>query len=164
MNYQAEKTSDESNPVLEYQSQRLQVLIGEMMHCCQDRMIFQSRKFDLPPAELKCLMLFGDERYLTVKGIASKLEVAKSRVTKILEGMEKKGLITRTDDPQDARIRLIALTPEGRRKFDEVGAFIRQMHRTILLNIEAEERKSVFTCLETLRAAMETAKQGLLQA
>jgi DNA-binding MarR family transcriptional regulator len=135
-----------------------------MMHCCQDRMISQARKFDLPPAELKCLMLFGDERYLTVKGLAIKLEVAKSRVTKILEGMEKRGLITRTDDPQDARIRLIALTPEGRRKFDEVAEFIREMHRSILLNIEAEERKGVFTCLETLRAAMETAKQGLLRA
>jgi DNA-binding MarR family transcriptional regulator len=164
MNDKVIKASDGHGPLLEYQIQRLQVLIGEMMHCCQDRMISQARKFDLPPAELKCLMLFGDERYLTVKGIALKLEVAKSRVTKILEGMEKRGLITRTDDPQDARIRLIALTPEGRRKFDGVAEFIREMHRSILLNIEEEERKGVFTCLETLRAAMETAKQGLLQA
>jgi DNA-binding MarR family transcriptional regulator len=134
------------------------------MHCCQDRVVYQSRKFDLPPAELKCLMLFGDERYLTVKGIAAKLEVAKSRVTKILEGMEAKGLISRTGDPRDGRIRLIALSPEGRRRFEEVAVFIRQLHRAILLNITEDERKGVFTGLETLRAAMEITKQGLTQA
>lgn len=80
-----------------------------------------------------------------------------------MEGMEKRGLITRSDDPQDARVRLIALTPEGRRKHEEVAAFIRQMHRAILLRMGSQERQGVFTCLETLRTAMENAKQDLFQ-
>ncbi len=161
MNELSENSAEERDHLLEYQTQRLQALITEMVQCCHERMERQSKAFDLPQAELKCLMLFGDERYLTVKGIALKLDVAKSRVTKILEGMEKRGLITRRDDPQDARIRLISLTPEGRRKSEAVAAFMRDTHRRILEQMDPEERKGVFNSLETLRAAMEVVKHSI---
>ena len=59
-------------------------------------MLFESHKFGLLQAELKCLMLFDMERYWTVKGIAQKMEVAKSLVTKIMDGLIKKTLIQST--------------------------------------------------------------------
>ena len=161
MNKLAEAKPAESDSLLDYQTLRLKGLMGEMVHCCQDRMIFQARKFDLPQAELRCLMLFGDERYLTVKSIAQRLEVAKSRVTKILDGMEARGLISRTGDPQDGRIRLIGLTPEGRRRAQAVAEFVHQIHQRILLQISPQERQDVIAALDSLRAAMEVVKQGL---
>lgn len=161
MNKLAEENLSEGAALLDYQTQRLQGLISEMVHCCQDRMVFQSQKFDLPQAELRCLMLFGDERYLTVKSIAQRLEVAKSRVTKILEGMEARGLVSRTDDPQDGRIRLISLTPEGRRRAQQIGGFLRDVHQRILLQFEEDQRLEIIGALESLRTAMEVVKQGL---
>lgn len=161
MNKAAEAKPEGSDALLDYQTLRLKGLIGEMVHCCQDRMIFQSRKFDLPQAELRCLMLFGDERYLTVKNIAQRLEVAKSRVTKILEGMESRGLISRTDDPQDGRVRLINLTPEGKRRAQAVAEFIHLIHQRILLQILPDERQGIIAALDNLRSAMEAVKRGL---
>ncbi|MFZ5586886.1 MAG: MarR family winged helix-turn-helix transcriptional regulator [Thermodesulfobacteriota bacterium] len=161
MNKYAEAKSPENDSLLDYQTQRLKSLIGEMVHCCQDRMVFQARKFDLPQAELRCLMLFGDERYLTVKSIAQRLEVAKSRVTKILEGMESRGLVSRTDDPRDGRVRLIGLTPEGRRRAQAVADFVHQIHQQILLRLPAEERQAIIAALENLRVAMEAVKREL---
>lgn len=163
MNQTTENMPDEQERPLEHQGERLQELIGQMLQCCQERMLYQSKRFDLPPAELKCLMLFGQERYLTVKGIALKLDVAKSRVTKILDGMEKRGLITRDEDPRDARVRLIGLTAEGRRRCEEVAAYIRDMHQKILTHIPPGERQGVFNSLESLRSAMELVKQLLPQ-
>ncbi len=45
--------------------------------------------------------------------MAQKLEVAKSRVTKIMEGLIHKKLVQCIDDPEDARVKLIRLTPAG---------------------------------------------------
>jgi len=44
-------------------------------------------------AELKCLTLFDGHKYLTGGEVAGMLEVAKSRATVILDGLEKKGFV-----------------------------------------------------------------------
>jgi DNA-binding MarR family transcriptional regulator len=158
MNQLADKVNEE---LLSYQALRLQELIGEMLQCCEDRKFFETVKFGLPYAELKCLLLFGGERYLTVKGIAQKLDVAKSRVTKIVTGLITKGLVKQIDDPGDARIKLISLTPSGQGKSQEIAAFQRELHRQILLRLDADERKGIFSHLELLRSAMEAVKEQL---
>jgi DNA-binding MarR family transcriptional regulator len=158
MNQLAGKVNEE---LLDYQALRLQGLIGEMLQCCEDRKFFETEKFGLPYAELKCLLLFGGERYLTVKGIAQKLDVAKSRVTKIVNGLMKKGLVRQIDDPGDGRIKLISMTPAGQEKSQEIAAFQRELHRQILLRLDADERKGVFSYLELLRSAMEAVKEHL---
>ena len=147
---------------LGYQSQRLQDLIEEVVHCCKERTVFLSKKFDIPEAELRCLMLFGEERYLTAKGISQKLDVAKSRVTKIINGLMKKGLVESTDDPKDARVKLIGLTQEGQRKSKELGAMVTDLHQRLLLEFDPEQRKMVISCLEVLRSSMEAVKNQLV--
>jgi DNA-binding MarR family transcriptional regulator len=159
MNKLVAKVSEE---LLDYQALRLQELISEMLRCCEDRKFFETEKFELPYAELKCLLLFGGERYLTVKGIAQKLDVAKSRVTKIINGLMKKGLVKQIDDPGDARIRLISLTPRGQGKSQEIAVFQRELHRQILRRLDADERKGIFSYLELLRSAMEAVKEQLV--
>jgi DNA-binding MarR family transcriptional regulator len=148
--------------LLSYQSQRLRSLILEILQCCEGRKLFESEKFGLPYSELKCLMLFDGEHYLTSKGIAQRMDVAKSRVTKIINGLAEKGLVIQINDPEDARIRLIKLTREGRKKSDEIAAFEQEIHQKILLQISPEERNKVISQLEILRVAMEAVKEQLV--
>jgi DNA-binding MarR family transcriptional regulator len=145
--------------LLRYQAQRLRSLISEMLKCCEDRKIYESHRFHLPYSELKCLILFDGQRYLTVKGVAQSMEVAKSRVTKIVSGLVEKGLVAQIDDPRDARIRLIGLTTEGQRKLEQIAAFQMELYRKILLQMDADERKNVLSYLELLRSAMEAIKE-----
>jgi len=154
-----EYTPQPNEELLNYQTSRLQNLIGEMLQCCEDRKLLQSQKFELPYSELKCLMLFNGERYLTVKGIAQRLEVAKSRVTKIINGLIDKGLVRRIEDPDDGRIKLISLTPIGEEKSKDIEAFQREIHQKILLNLGSDERKTVLSNLDLLRTAMEAVKE-----
>lgn len=154
-----DQTNHKDNEVLPLQAQRLEDLISSIMDCCQDRMIFQCKSFGLPQAELKCLRLFGQDRYLTTKGISRSMEVAKSRVTIIVDGLVQKGFVERTNDPNDARVVLLSLTPEGRRKHQEISSFMEQMPLRILGKIEFQERNNVLTSLEKLRAAMQTVKE-----
>jgi DNA-binding MarR family transcriptional regulator len=124
-------------------------------------MIFESDKFGLLQAELKCLMLFDEERYLTVKGISQKMEIAKSRVTKIIDGLVHKELVERTDDPKDGRVTLISLTPKGKDKSRELALFLQNAHQKVLLQMRPDERKHVLSSLELLRSSMELVKADL---
>jgi len=145
--------------LLVYQTRRLQDLITQILQCCKERTSYLSERYKIPEAELRSLLLFSGERYLTAKGIAQRLDVAKSRVTKIIDGLVQKGLVETTGDPKDARIRLIGLTPEGQRKAEEIGTVSRQLHQRLLLELDPEQRKTVISCLEMLRSSMEAVKK-----
>jgi len=143
---------------LKYQTMRLKDLIQEILKCCEGRKLIESRKFGLPNAELNFLMQFNGERYLTVKGISQKLEITKSRVTKIVTGLTEKGMVEQINDPKDARIKLISLTPSGKRTAEEIGFFQEELHRKILLQMDDNERKDMLSHLELLKTAMEVVK------
>lgn len=133
-------------------------VIMKLFQCCQERMQYQSERFGLPEAELRCLILFGDERYLTPKGIAQKMNVVKSRVTKIVQGLIKKQLLQRIKDPEDSRVTLLSLTPNGQKKINDINAFIDEIHQEVLIRMVPEQRKSLLLNLDVLAASMETAK------
>jgi DNA-binding MarR family transcriptional regulator len=145
-----------------YQVSRLQHLINEIVLCCEDKRLYESRRFGLPYAELRCLMSFEGERYLTVKGIAQRLEVAKSRVTKLINGLVEKGLVETIVDPRDARIKLINLTPAGQGISQKIAGFRREIHAKILSTIGSDERLNMLSFLELLRSAMEAVKSEFI--
>lgn len=143
------------------QALRLRDLIADVLQCCQERMLFESKTFDLPQAELKCLTLFRNEHYLTAKDIAVRLEVCKSRVTKVVNGLLEKGLVERVSDPRDGRVKLISLTGTGRVKMAELDDFVGKVHQRLLLEIEPQQRTTVLGSLELLRSSMEAVKDKL---
>ena len=134
----------------------------KLFQCCQERMQYQCERFDLPDAELRCLLLFGQERYLTAKGIAAKMNVVKSRVSKIVEGLLKKKLLQRIKDPEDSRVSLLSLTPLGHKKVYQINAFLKDMHHQVLLQIAPDQRKAVLTNLDILKASMEAVKEMMV--
>jgi DNA-binding MarR family transcriptional regulator len=89
------------------------------------------------------------------------MEVAKSRVSKIAEGLTKKRLVQITEDPNDGRVKLLSLTPAGQKKLKEIDAFVREIHQKILYQIESEQRKAILSSLELLRSSMEAVKAQL---
>jgi DNA-binding MarR family transcriptional regulator len=143
----------------DFQLEQFQELILKLFQCCQERMQYQCERFKLPDAELRCLMLFGEERYLTAKGIALKMNVVKSRVSKIIDGLIKKKLIQRIKDPEDSRISLLSLTPHGNQKLNDINDFLKHVHYEVLTQMEPDQRKAVLTNLDILKASMEAVKE-----
>ena len=121
-------------------------------------MRYQTERFDLPDAELRCLLLFMDERYLTAKSIALKMSVVKSRVTKIVNGLMAKNLLQRIKDPEDSRISLLSLAPAGQQKIDEINLFLDDVHHEVLVQMTPEQRAAMLANMELLNGSMEAAK------
>ena len=158
MNHQVAIKTPEPTPD---QALRLRSIITEIVQCCQERALFEARMFDLPRAELRCLLLFKSGRYLAAKDIAEALEVGKSRVTKLVNGLLEKGLIERIDDPRDGRVKLLCPTPEGKSRMGRIDEFITSVHARVLTNLEPSQRTTVFAALEQLWASMESVRQEL---
>ncbi len=158
MNQNTEKTDRD---LLAYQGRIFQGLLEEIVECCQARTFYLCRLFSLPRAELRCLMLLAGQRYLTAKDLARRLEVVKSRVTKIVDGLRRKGLVETVADPEDARVKLIRLTGLGRDKAAEIERFNQGLHQRLLADIPPAERQQVLGTLVSLRSAMEAIKKEL---
>jgi DNA-binding MarR family transcriptional regulator len=144
-----------------HQAEQFRRLIGRLFQCCQERMQYQSEKFGLPDAEIRCLLLFGEERYLTAKGIARKLNVVKSRVTRIVDGLIRKGLLQRVQDPEDSRIVLLSLSASGQTKLKVINNFMIDLHLQVLGQIHPDQRGDLLNNLELLRISMETINERM---
>jgi DNA-binding MarR family transcriptional regulator len=150
------------NGVSEYQLMQFQELITKLFQCCQERMQYQCERFDLPDAELRCLGLFGQERYLTAKGIAQRMNVVKSRVSKIIDGLIKKKFIQSIKDPEDSRVSLLSLTPEGQQKINEINDFLKAIHVQVLSQMAPDQRQAMLTNLDILKASMEAVQEMMV--
>jgi MarR family transcriptional regulator, organic hydroperoxide resistance regulator len=72
-----------------------------------------ARELGLRPASFGTLRALGEPR--TMSEIAAVLHCDNSNVTGIVDGLEERGLVVRTPSEEDRRVKLIALTAEGRR-------------------------------------------------
>jgi DNA-binding MarR family transcriptional regulator len=91
---------------------------------------------------------------LTQQEIADRLLVARSNVSMLLSSMEKSGLLERTKDESDRRIRRIFLTPRGRKIAEASLTAQTEVVDTMISAIEQTE-------VVTIGAAMEKVEQAL---
>lgn len=80
----------------------------------------------------------------------------------IVNGLTGKKLVEGIDDPKDARVRLLSLTPAGLTRCEEIGEYIRKTHEKLLLELDPEQRRTVLASLEVLRVGMEAVKKDLV--
>ena len=135
--------------------------MSEVVHCCQDRMVYQSRAFDLPQAEIRCMMLFAEQPQLTVTQIAEGLEVTKSRASNLLGNMSGRNLVFFKEDPSDARVKLVGLTRRGKMLASRINSFVTEIHGAVIAELDPADRAMVIQSLQLLRDAMDKIKSGL---
>jgi DNA-binding MarR family transcriptional regulator len=68
--------------------------------------------------------------------LAAAINADKTRLIPVLDDLQKRGLIEREPDPADRRVRLLGLTPEGRRLQQAVQAEIRSAEEIMLSKIK----------------------------
>ena len=87
------------------------------------------------------------------------MNLVKSRISKIVSGLVRKELIQKISDPEDSRVTLLSLTAKGQNKLNDINGFLNDMHMEVLQQMEPEQRKTMITNLELLKASMESVKE-----
>ncbi len=153
----------ESNLFLTEQAKKLKEFIDNFIKCCESRKFYETRKFSLPYVESKCLLFLKDQRYLTVNQLANLLDVTKSRASNLIKDLLKKEFIEVILDPKDKRIKLISLTPKGRKKVKEIENFQIQIHKRLLEGFDFSERITLLNFIERLKMNMEAIKKEMIR-
>lgn len=72
--------------------------------------------------------------------IAQLLQCDNSNVTWITDRLEERGLVERRSDPSDRRVKLIALTDEGRKVREQISSRLSEPPAEVLALSEADQR------------------------
>ena len=88
-------------------------LLQEIAFSQRPRWMAIIRQYDLIPPHWIALQTLEEPR--PMGELAKQLSCDNSNVTWITDRLEERGLVTRTQAPHDRRVRLLVLTPKGRR-------------------------------------------------
>jgi MarR family transcriptional regulator, organic hydroperoxide resistance regulator len=85
--------------------------------------------------------------------LAREVRHDKTRLIRLLDGLQDRGLIERAPDPEDRRSHTVAITAAGRRLQATAQASIRKMEDEVLDRLNATERRALLKALPKLYAA-----------
>ena len=95
------------------------ILVLRLFGSNKPRMAAIAREFDLAPMQMNALRLMDPERPVAMSELAGHLACDPSNVTGIVDRLEARGLIERRGAEHDRRVKMLALTEEGRRVREE---------------------------------------------
>ena len=79
-------------------------------------------EFDLAPMQMLALKNLEPGSELPMSALADSLHCDASNVTGIVDRLESRGLIERRSSPEDRRVKMLAVTAEGQRIREQIGA------------------------------------------
>lgn len=82
--------------------------------------------------------------------LAQAVGLSASGVTRVLNPMEKIGLVAKDHIERDARVRLVALTDAGTRVFDEANASFNQVAESLLTPIGPQKQEVLAGLIDAL--------------
>lgn len=112
------------------------------------------------PAQCVLLQTLLDGEW-DVSSLAAHTRVTKGAMTRLLDGLEARGWVTRAKAEEDARRVVIALTASGRKEAKRLGMLTERSIATVFERIPSEERDKVVHSIRLLRLAAEETRQHL---
>ncbi|AYN37756.1 MarR family transcriptional regulator [Streptomyces dangxiongensis] len=84
----------------------------------------------------------------------------KTRIITTLDKLQAAGLISRLPDPADRRVRLLAITKEGREVHHSVRAAIRAGEDRVLATLTPADRRAFLSALNALADSIDAQRRG----
>jgi DNA-binding MarR family transcriptional regulator len=123
-------------------------LLMELFAQDRPRMLDVQAEYGLRPPQFFALQALDEPAPMS--SIANLLRCDRSAVTWITDRLEERGYVERRSDPGDRRVKLLALTDEGRRVREEIRARLANPPEALTRLSAAEQR----TMRDLLRKAL----------
>jgi MarR family transcriptional regulator, 2-MHQ and catechol-resistance regulon repressor len=123
------------------------------------------KNMGLGDSDFRVLEVLLHKGPLPVNVIGDKVELTTGSITTAVDRMEAKWLVVRKNHPEDRRVRLVELTPKGRRLIEKAYAQHSIHMEKAMSALSREERAVLVELLKRLgKGKDETAVQHLLRA
>lgn len=86
--------------------------------------------------------------------VAARMHITSGSVTSVLDTLERKGFVVRTDDPADRRRVLVDITPEAQQLLDECLPRIQQTTDLLLVRLDEGQQQALLDALGAVRDAV----------
>ena len=116
------------------------------------------------PGQAMCLRLLSVNDGVSQRELADVLHVARPTVTKMLQGMEKAGLVQRRADEADQRLTRVYLTDAGRDAEKQMGVAAAEYVNATIATLPEEDRRELARLLDKLGACITAASEKQQEA
>jgi DNA-binding MarR family transcriptional regulator len=111
---------------------------------------------DLSPAQYNVLrILRGSPEGLTCREIGNRMITRDPDITRLLDRLEKRSLISRKRDDRDRRVVLTRITREGLAVLGRLDEPVRELHGRLLGHLGAERLRALAEILESCRSGID---------
>lgn len=116
-------------------------------------------ELDLTVSQVRALKLIAcsDPEPLSGGRIAEQLGVSPAAISRALDGLVRRGLLARTESPEDRRVRPFAITGPGRSTAGELSALRRGQLEHFVRQLDSRQRDRLGDALEALNLTEGTA-------
>lgn len=125
-------------------------LIRRLQQIAVALFVAECEAFDLTPVQYASLAAIRDIPGLDVTRLSALVALDKATLAKVIERLEAKGWILRANSDRDKRVKLLRITPKGRKVLTDAEPRVRRCQRRILAPLPEADRESFMRLLERL--------------
>lgn len=124
---------------------RLLFLMSKAQHTLKNyvRKEFSNGGVEFSPAQMGILFALKLKKGLSMNQLSEIISIDNAAVTRHVDTLERNGLITRTQDPEDRRKYMVSITEKGIAEADKSKAIVRRIN-TMLKDGFSEEEVELF--------------------
>lgn len=108
--------------------------------------------------EYMALAVLDDDRPSSQLELATLCGKAPAVIVDIVDGLESRGLVARSRDPEDRRRSIVTLTATGRAALKKADRLADQVEREILVGLDDDERRHLHELLQRAMTAAPAAQ------
>ena len=142
------KTNFDSNAA------KLAELTFNLLEDCHQKEIRIANRNGLTPSEFRCLRLLNHGEEINNKTLAKRLNLSAGRLTRIVNGLVKKGYTTREIAEGDRRNMKVKLSAKGERMVSQLNEAYVKIHEEILENIDVTNHDNLIHGMSQLLTAL----------
>lgn len=135
-------------------AEELGVLIKETQAALNQRMAEVLRPLGLSVAQYACLQTLHDSPGITGSELARRVFVSRQSMNVLLQGLEKRGLIERAEEPGPRRERSTTLTPYAAVLLQSARAAVAEVAGAMTATLDPHERDRLQALLVACRDAL----------
>lgn len=136
------------------QAEKMADVTFRLLEQCQEKQERIARSLGLTVAEFRLMRAFRGEATLSVGDLARRMGLSNSRLTRILDGLVEKDVVSREVSHQDRRVIMVELTVRGQEIQQLLTERYLRTHQDILDLLPEGAIDSVITAIEKLAEAM----------
>jgi len=121
-----------------------------------------ARRYGLSHAALNALAVIeANAEPMATGEVGARMHITSGTVTSVLDTLERKGLVTRLDDPEDRRRVLVDVTPEAQAVLDSLIPEIQQVAGHVVEHVGEQRVSELLETLDLVKDALATVPDDL---